>query len=377
MGLNELNQRVLSKALGPLEGGGAATASVQPSLAFPRLPCLRNLSSASPPPVNSLLRGKEACYWGAWPLANRGPSSDTRSHWLTADCSKIKKGARGTEVGVQGRLPGFSTATPPHPDAREPAGTAGRPAGVYNPAFGALPAAGEAGSGLGSRATRRRAPGRACNAGVGGRAAASPSRGAQSWRSFLARLQDPANGHGSGVLPSTSASGLGMLRSVRGPRQARLLGPFPNPRSHSGPGTGCEGGLVGTPQEGLAGPGRAGKGGGLQPGLAWPPARVRVQTTDARPGAPNAQRGDLGGWDRGPAAARTEERAWPGAARSGFPSAPPSARAAAWVLAPGGWICGSRARSGSCLDPPGPPAPPRPGVPFPAAHSSQLPARRL
>lgn len=155
MGLNELNQRVLSKALGPLEGGGAATASVQPSLAFPRLPCLRNLSSASPPPVNSLLRGKEACYWGAWPLANRGPSSDTRSHWLTADCSKIKKGARGTEVGVQGRLPGFSTATPPPPRRKGAGGDCRSPRGCLQPGFRSITSRG--GGRLGARVQGYRA----------------------------------------------------------------------------------------------------------------------------------------------------------------------------------------------------------------------------
>lgn len=98
----------------------------------------------------SPLRGEEACYWGAWPLENRGPSEDTRSHGLTADYSKVKKGVRGLSGGLSWGLRAGCSASPPRhpPPQRKGDGVEGRSArGIYNPALGALPAAGAAGSG--------------------------------------------------------------------------------------------------------------------------------------------------------------------------------------------------------------------------------------
>lgn len=135
---------MLSRALGPLEGGGAPTTLVQSSLAFPLLPCL---PPSPPPPVPQItrpLRGKEACYRGVWPLENRGPSEDTRSHWLTADYSKVEKGARTAAARLLYRDIPHARAR-----ARAWAWVAGRPAGVCNPVSGALPAAGRPAQGLG------------------------------------------------------------------------------------------------------------------------------------------------------------------------------------------------------------------------------------
>lgn len=107
----------------------------------------------------------------------------------------------------------------------------------------------------------------------GYRAACSPWRLHPGSLGCLAALGVPPagapsllTGLGSGVPPSTSTSGLGMLRS-RGPQEARLLGFFSRPRVAQGARSRVGRGLWGRPRKAWRGRPAAEKGRGLP---AWP-----------------------------------------------------------------------------------------------------------